>query len=434
MKDLRFKIIADFVKGGFDAAGGAINSLKAKFASFFDGQKGGWGKMGTVIGVAVTAIYKAGEAARQSWLADMKRMRDATEDFANDSSRNFRRIRFMDTEEEKAAIVEKLDSQIREIRKRREEIRADEDTESVFGGAMGLVESIGRKIRGQGFEEASEAEFRQLGDHLKVLERQRELAKGRETKDAAKAAKAKNDAIRSIESEWMDEEAANRAERLRADKARHDAEIAWAKEEADAVKKSMDDQVQAATEAAEKRIKLRELVEGVREVRRDIARENATPEQRRAMDAARFRDIRRQVMAKNELGDFALPPEQRAELIKEGLRIQQSLKADEKKSEEERKAQDRKSSIRTRMMRRGADVEVDDNGKDEFGVKRMRRGAERAEGFARSGFRGGLRWRAGAMAAEAAGTPGPVDDPQLREAKETNRILKNIEKKTGAAP
>lgn len=86
------------------------------------------------------------------------------------------------------------------------------------------------------------------------------------------------------------------------------------------------------------------------------------------------------------------------------------------------------------MMRRGSPVETDEDGKDENGVQRMRRGAERTKGFSRGGVRGGLRWRAGAMAAEAAGTPGPVDDPQLREAKETNRLLKNIEKKTGAAP
>jgi len=86
------------------------------------------------------------------------------------------------------------------------------------------------------------------------------------------------------------------------------------------------------------------------------------------------------------------------------------------------------------MMRRGADVDVDENGEDENGVQRMRRGAERTKGFARGGFRGGLRWRAGAMASEAAGTPGPADDPQLRETKRTNSLLERIEKKTGAAP
>lgn len=408
MKDLRFKIIADFVSGGFDRASVAINSLKTKFQSFFNGQRGGWGQMGAVIGIAVTAIYKAGEAMRQSWLADMKRMRDMTSDFAEDSARNFRRIKFMDTEEEKSSIVERLDRQLREIRKRRKEIRDEEDSESIYGQAKGFVESAANKVSGRGFIESSEKEFRQLGDIEKAKEGERQAALAKETKDAAKAAKAKNDAIRSIESEWMEEEKSNRAERLQADRARHDAEIAWAKEEADAVKKSMDEQVQAATEAAEKRIKLRELVEGVREVRRDIARENATPEQRRAMDAARFRDIRKQVNAKNALGDFALPPEQRAELIKEGLRLQASLRG----------------TMATQATRAAVqDATVDD------GLTRRMSGR-----LSRGGARGGLRWRAGAMASEAAGTPGPVEDPQLREAKEHTRLLRNIEKKTGAAP
>ena len=408
MKDLRFKIIADFVSGGFDRASVAINSLKTKFQSFFNGQRGGWGQMGAVIGIAVTAIYKAGEAMRQSWLADMKRMRDMTSDFAEDSARNFRRIKFMDTEEEKSSIVERLDRQLREIRKRRKEIRDEEDSESIYGQAKGFVESAANKVSGRGFIESSEKEFRQLGDIEKAKEGERQAALAKETKDAAKAAKAKNDAIRSIESEWMEEEKSNRAERLQADRARHDAEIAWAKEEADAVKKSMDEQVQTATEAAEKRIKLRELVEGVREVRRDIARENATPEQRRAMDAARFRDIRKQVNAKNALGDFALPPEQRAELIKEGLRLQASLRG----------------TMATQATRAAVqDATVDD------GLTRRMSGR-----LSRGGARGGLRWRAGAMASEAAGTPGPVEDPQLREAKEHTRLLRNIDKKTGAAP
>jgi len=408
MKDLRFKIIADFVKGGFDAAGNAVNSLKSKFASFFDGQKGGWGKMAGVVGIAVTAIYKAGEAMRQSWLADMKRMRDMTSDFADDSARNFRRIKFLDTEEEKSSIVERLDRQLREIRKRRQEIRDEEDSESIYGQSKGFVESVGNKISGRGFIESSEKEFRQLGDIEKAKEGERQAALNKQTKAAAKAAKSKNDAIRSIESEWMEEEKSNRAARLQADKARHDVEMAWAKEEADAVKKSMDEQVQAATEAAEKRIKLRELVEGVNQTRRDIARENATPEQRRAMDAARFRDIRKQVNAKNALGDFALPPEQRAELIKEGLRLQASLRG----------------TVATQAARASVQVSADDDGL----TRRM------SGRLARGGARGGLRWRAGAMAAEAAGTPGPVEDPQLREAKEHTRLLRNIEKKTGAAP
>ena len=434
MKDLRFKIIADFVQGGFDRASVAVNSLKTKFQSFFNGQKGGWGQMGAVIGIAVTAIYKAGEAMRQSWLADMKRMRDMTSAFADDSARNFRRIKFMDTEEEKSSIVERLDRQLREIRKRKQAIRDEEDSESIYGQAKGFVESAANKVSGRGFIESSEKEFQQLSDIEKAKEGERKAALSKETKDAAKDAKAKNDAIRSIESEWMEEEKSNRAARLQSDKARHDTEMAWAKEEADAVKKSMDEQVQAATEAAEKRIKLRELVEGVREVRRDIARENATPEERRKMDIARFRDIRKQVNAKNELGDFALEPEKRAELIKEGLRLDDSIRKSTPAKSERESAFAASSSIRTRMMRRGGDVEVDADGKDENGVQRMRRGAERTKGFARGGVRGGLRWRSGAMAAEAAGTPGPADDPQLREAKETNRLLKNIEKKTGAAP
>lgn len=103
-----------------------------------------------------------------------------------------------------------------------------------------------------------------------------------------------------------------------------------------------------------------------------------------------------------------MPPEERAELIKEGLRLQASLRG----------------TVATHATRSA----VQDAASDEGLTSRM------SGRLARGGVRGGLRWRAGAMASEAAGTPGPADDPQLREAKETNRLLKNIEKKTGAAP
>ncbi len=408
MKDLRFKIIADFVSGGFDRASVAINSLKTKFASFFNGQKGGWGQMAGVVGIAVTAIKAAGDAMRESWIRDLDFMRDSTADFSQDTAKNLRRIKFISSDEEKASIIEKLDNQIREIEKRRKKIADDKALESKLQQQIGGFQAAYREATGGRFEESDDMQFRMLGDQLKDLQNQRALALGRETQDAAKAAKAKNDATRSIESEWMEEEKANRAARLAADKSAHETEKAWAKEEADAWQKAFDAKVAAATAAAEKLAKLRELVEGVREVRRDIARENATPEERRKMDAARFRDIRKQVNAKNALGDFALPPEQRAELIKEGLRLQASLRG----------------TMATQATRAAVqDATVDD------GLTRRMSGR-----LSRGGARGGLRWRAGAMASEAAGTPGPVEDPQLREAKEHTRLLRNIEKKTGAAP
>lgn len=408
MKDLRFKIIADFVSGGFDRASVAINSLKTKFLSFFNGQKGGWGQMAGVIGIAVTAIKAAGDAMRESWIRDLDFMRDSTADFSQDTAKNLRRIKFISSDEEKAAVVEKLDNQIREIEKRRKKIADDKALESKLQQQLGGVQATIRGVTGGRFEESDDMQSRILGDQLKDLQNQRALALGRETKDAAKAAKAKVDATRSIEKEWMDEEASLRAKRFQEKKAMHEWEKAWAKEEADARQAAIDRIVSAETAAAEKRIKLRELVEGVNQTRRDIAYENATPEKRRAMDIARFREISKQVNAKNALGDFALDPEKRAELIKEGLRLQASLRG----------------TMATQATRAAVqDATVDD------GLTRRMSGR-----LSRGGARGGLRWRAGAMASEAAGTPTPPEDPQLRETKRTNSLLERIEKKTGAAP
>jgi hypothetical protein len=418
MKDLRFKIIADFVRQGFDRAGGAVQALKSKFAEFFNGAKAGWTGMATVIGVVVASIYKAGEAMRQGWLSQIKRMRDDTYAFMDDSARNWRLIKSIDTDEDKARVVEKLDRQIREKDRLRDEIRTDEDSESWWDKAKGAGAAAKSWVAGLGFEEESELKYRQLGEQIAALQKEKQAALNRETKDAAKAAEEKAKAEADAERERK--EAADRARqaRLAADRSRHETELAWAREEAAAWQASFDAQVKGAMEAAKKREQLLDLVEGVNTVRRNIALAEATPQQQQQMDARRFAQVRNQAMAKNELGDFALPPEKRAALITEGL------------------------EIRARMRRRSAEMseaaakegeEKDDEERTAGPAKKRHR--QKGEPLTRGGFRGGLRWRAGSMSEAAASVrPSDTDDPHLREAKRHTDLLERIEKKTGAAP
>lgn len=437
MKDLRFKIIADFVKGGFDRATSAVNSFKAKLAEIRGGGAQAWSMIAAGAATAGVVMYKVGERLRQSWLADMDRMRNAASQFTEDVNKNFRKIRFQDTESEKALNLEKIDNKIRAYRDKIAKLDDEMATKSIAGNVLDLGEKTVRKIAGHGFTESSEVELERAKKEMAILERQRIVAAGKETNDAKKAALEKAKAIQAIEKEWMEEEKGNRASRLSADKAAHESELAWAKEEAAAWKESMDAKVKAAMDAADKIAKIRELVEGVNDVRRELAYESASPEQRQNMDKAQLRKIQKQVMAKNALGDFILDPEERAEKIKEGLKLQAKIKAFKPTEEEREKKPDRdgrKKSLTSSLSLSGRNKQSND---DSDGTGFQHKGRDPDGGFKRKGGKWGRHRSFAAGRDMADGTSGPTANPVdegLTVAKETLSTLKRIEQKTGSAP
>ena len=409
MKDLRLKIISDFVKGGFDRAQNAVESLKGQFATIREGGSKAWGLIAAGAATAGVVMYKVGERLRQSWLADMDRMRNAAAQFAEDVNKNFRKIRFQDTESEKALNLEKIDNKLREYRNKIEKLQDEMATKSIAGNVMDLGEKTVRKIAGHGFTEASEVELRRAKEEMGILERQRVVSASKETNDAKKAALEKKKAIIAAEKEWMDENEKGRAALQSANQAVHDREMEWAKEEAGAWKESFDAKVKAAMDAAEKIARIRALAEGVNDVRREIAYEAATPEQRQAMDKAKLREIKAQAMEKNALGDFVRTPEDRADLIKEGLRLQAKIMA----------------FVPPSVSHAPQETDSADH------LAPRHRGGLRSRGGHIAGRIGSFR---GARMSESVGpTVAPVDE-HLIVAKQSLDTLKRIEKKTGAAP
>jgi phosphosulfolactate phosphohydrolase-like enzyme len=241
MKDLRFKIIADFVRDGFAKAEGAVGSLRAKFAEMFSGAGAkSWARIGAAAAAGLAAIYKAGESMRQAFLGELNKMRDEASRFSEDVNKAFRKIRFQDTEQEKAVNLERFDNRIRELKKRREELETEMATKSPLGNLLDVGEKAGRKLAGFDFEESSEAELRRNIDQTRVLERLRASAARKTTKDEEEAAKAATDAVKEAKSAQI--EAAKR---------KHDIELAWVEEEKQALADKLDAEKKAAEASAE---------------------------------------------------------------------------------------------------------------------------------------------------------------------------------------
>lgn len=346
MKDLRFKIIAELVREGFARAESIIDNLRSRFATFFDGARSGWLKMGATIAAVGVAAYRVFEGIRQKWLEEIHGMTADSVKFAQDVATNLRNIKFQDTDIERSRNLESLKEQIQAKRMELEKLDDDNATESVASKGIDLVQAGWRGAMGMGFKDADDARAEKLRQEIHVLERQRALAASTPTKDEANARKDARKSTGEAEKEWKAEEDAARAARLAADKVVHETELAWAREEGEAWKAAMDKKVEAALEAQRKHDRIAELTEGVNTARRESAYSNATPEQQRKMDEARLNELRKQVMAKNDLGDFVLPPEKRAQLMTEGIKLKAEIdRPVEKEAEKEAEKEKTKKGV-----------------------------------------------------------------------------------------
>lgn len=177
MKDLRFKIIADFVKGGFDAAGNAVGSLKAKFAGFFDVSKIGWAKIGGAAVAAVAAIKTVGDGLRTHWLGLMSDLEQATVDFDRKNAQIFRKIRFMNTETDKARLKESIENEIRDVRLARDRIAREEEAQSPLEKAKDWVEKKVNAQMGLGELTDNELKIKRLDESLFSLAKSLEIVK-----------------------------------------------------------------------------------------------------------------------------------------------------------------------------------------------------------------------------------------------------------------
>ena len=177
MKDLRFKIIADFIKGGFEAAGNAVGSLKAKFAGFFDVSKIGWAKIGGAAIAAVAGIKSAGEAIRAHWFGLMDDLEQATIDFDRKNAQVFRKIRFMNTETDKARLKESIENEIRDIRAARDKIAREEEAQSPLEKAKDFVEMKINERMGFGAFTDNELKIKRMNEQLQSLAKSLEIVK-----------------------------------------------------------------------------------------------------------------------------------------------------------------------------------------------------------------------------------------------------------------
>lgn len=171
MKDLRFKIIADFVKGGFDRAEQAVGSLKGKFREMFDGQRAGWARVvnvGTAAGIAIAGAIRAAVASiKASWMDAMDTMERGTADFAGNSATFFRKAGRVSTQQEKDKLIEQTRDQMRALKLERDRIDRENATDSPLDEIIEAAERVKNQALGLGLQTNDELRLKQINEQLK---------------------------------------------------------------------------------------------------------------------------------------------------------------------------------------------------------------------------------------------------------------------------
>lgn len=323
MKDLRFKIIADFVKDGFNKADASISSLKTKLTDFFGGAKAGWAGVAAGIGAAVAAIYNFFDGIRDKWLDNIKEMNNASSDFADQTMDNLRKIRFQDTEQEKARNVDSIKKQINDRKKALDELETSDAVESIAESGLDWVQGKWRGVQGFDAEDDDARKMKALKQEIHMLEIQLNAASKKDTKDVAEAAK-------KAEEEKAEAAKKARAERLAADKARHEQGKAWAEEEEAALQKLFERE----TKLAEEKKKQAAMGAEVRNAARDARYDLASPEEKRRMDLARLRELGKTFTEKNVFGDFANTNEDRKNAALEAIGLRKRMVEEDRASKD----------------------------------------------------------------------------------------------------